>query len=566
MPLIPKLHLSRIRQVVSVFYDLGFAPGIKKIELHYLLPIRQRLLFWSKKNQTLPLLLEAKYEAQRKEFPKRLRLALEKLGGTYIKLGQMLSLRADLVGEDIADELSKLQDAVPPFTYHEAKQIIEKELGKPLNKIFKEFNEKPAGSASLAQVHKAVLPDGKIVAVKILRPNIELLAKEDILLLKWAAKTIEERVPSLKSFQPIKFVNEFADWTLRELNLINEATNIEHFRELFKDEEHIYIPEVHWEYSARKILVTNFSFGAHIDDFKAYSRLKCSRAEVAAIGVKLAFKQFFEFGFFHGDPHPGNLFIKENNTICLHDFGIVGRIDENMRRELIGCYLDLFERDAEGATRHLLHIAAVDENSDIDGFQRKVVEILETWLYTPGAGRRLSEAFYKMIISGASHKISFPQNVALLAKAVVTMESVALKIDPEFNLIESLQPYLNQLLTMELKPEAILKRSRETLLDSARLAADLPEAAKKLVKLLQQEAVGVRLDTREFIDIKREIDRQSDVRILSMILVADLLATAVLLHLEGVQKIAGIPLGGFGITIAAFLGVAVLFKIRKGYK
>ncbi len=566
MSLIPKLHLGRVRQVTSAFYDLGFETWIKKIELHYLLPIRQRLLFWSKKNKTLPLLVEAEYESRKKEFPKRLRLALEKLGGTYIKLGQMLSLRADLVGEEIADELSKLQDAVLPFPFSQAKQIIEKELGKPLNKIFKKFDETPVGAASLAQVHKATLPDGKTVAVKILRPNIEAQVREDIALLKWAAKTIEERISSLKPFHPVKFVNEFADWTLRELNLINEATNIEHFRELFKGEEHIYIPLVHWQYATKKVLATDFSFGAKIDDFGAYPALNCSREEVAAIGVKLAFKQFFEFGFFHGDPHPGNLFIKNNNTICLHDFGIVGRIDENTRRELIGCYLDLFERDAEGATRHLLHIAALEENSDTDGFRRKVVEILETWLYTPGAGRRLSAAFYKMIISGASRKISFPQNVALLAKAVVTMESVALKIDPKFNLIESLRPYLNQLLTMELKPEAILKRGRETLLDSARLAVDLPEAARKFVKLLEQEAVGVRLDTREFIDIKREIDRQSDIRILSMILVADLLATSVLLHLEGVQKIAGIPLGAFGVTLAAFLTVAVLFKIRKGYK
>lgn len=558
MPVLKNLHLQRIREVTGVFYDLGFGELLKSMRFNYLVPTRKRWFALLKKTQPK--------ERVEIDFSVRLRTALERLGATYIKLGQMMSLRPDIVGEEIAYELRKLQDSVPSFPFPEAKQIIEKELGKPLNKIFKEFDEHPVGSASLAQVYKAVLPNGKIVAVKVLRPNIETIVWEDILLLKWAAQTIENNVTAAKQFHTVKFVDEFSDWTIKELNLVNEAVNIGHFLELFKDEENIRVPAVHWPLTTKKVLTTEFSHGARIDDFSAYKRLNCSRTEVASIGMRLAFKQFFEFGFFHGDPHPGNMFIQENNTICLHDFGIVGRIGEEMRRELIACYVDFFEHDAEGAAKHLLHIAKTDENSDTEGFKRKVVEILENWIYSPTAGTRLSAAFYKMVISGVSHGVSFTQNVVLLAKAILTMESLALKLDPKFDIIENLRPYLNQLLKMELDPNRILKRGRETMLDAANIAGDIPEATKKIIDLLKRETVGVKLNTAEFLEIKKEIDRQSDVRILSMILVADLLATAVLLQLEGVRTIFGVPLGILGVLGAAFLAIAVLFKVRKGYK
>lgn len=560
MKVFKNIHLGRVRRVAAVFYDLGFEEWLKQMKIHYLLPARKRWLALFKKQ------LPPNAEEAKKNFPIRLRLALERLGATYIKLGQMMSLRPDIIGEEIADELRKLQDAVPPFPFPEAKKIIEREFGKPIEKIFKSIEQKPVGSASLAVVYKAILPNGKAVAVKVLRPGIESLIWEDVLLLKFAAALIENHIPAAKPYHPVKIIDEFADWTVKELNLLNEAVNIEHFRKLFKNEEHIYVPAAYWEYTTKKVLTADFSHGARIDDFSVYKKFGCQRVEIASIGMRLAFKQFFEFGFFHGDPHPGNLFIQKNNTICLHDFGIVGRIDEKIRRELIGCYLDLFEQDAEGAAKHLLHIAKIDENSDAEGWRRKVVEILEAWLYAPAVGARLSAAFYKMIISGAGHGISFPQSVVLLAKAVVTMESLALKLDPKFDIIENLRPYLNELLRMELDPKRVLKRGRETMLDTANIAADIPEAAKKIMDLLQRETVGIKLNTTEFIEIKKEIDRQSDVRILSMILVADLLATAILLHLEGVRELFGVPLGGLGVIVAAFLSVAVLFKIGKGYK
>ncbi|MBF8280248.1 MAG: ABC1 protein [Candidatus Magasanikbacteria bacterium] len=541
------VHLRRIRQIVGVFYHLGFGTWIRAMKMRHLIPLRTRL----------------SRAAHENDLPKNLRLALEQLGGGFVKLGQMLSIRADLIGLETAQELRHLQDEVAPFPSVAAAAAIERELQAPLTKFFRKFDPAPAGSASLAQVHRAVLKNGEMVAVKILRPGIEELVKEDILLLRWLATQIEKHLPAARPFQPIKIIEEFAEWTLRELNLANEATNIGHFRALFANEPAVYIPAVHWNLTTRRLLTTEFSHGIPIDDFSRYRAIKCSRTAVAKLGTEIVFRQFFEFGFFHGDPHPGNFFLKPKNVICLHDFGIVGHLETPIRRELISCLVNFLEHNEEGVVKHLLHLAKTNEAADVNGFKQDVSAILDKWFYSPTVGERISTAFYKTVIVGASRGVIFPPNILLFAKAVMTMESTALLLDPKFDIGKALQPYLQRIMAIEFKPEKLLQQGREILLDSANFFEELPEAARTLIKLARQEQFGVKLDTSEFSAIKKEIDRQADIRILSLILVADLLATAVLLHLEGVQKIIGVPLGFAGVIIAAALSFIVLMKLRK---
>lgn len=557
-------HVKRVREVVGVFYDLGFGAWIGRMRLRFVVPLHKRWMRLSAREKDLPCPVEEEALAELADLPKKLRLALERLGGTYVKLGQMLSLRADLVGQSVADELRELQDRVPPFPFAEVKATIEKELGKPLDRLFREFDRKPVGAASLAQVHRAVLPDGKTVAVKVLRPGIEDLAREDIALLRMLAKLLEDRLPVSRPYQPRRVIDEFQEWTMRELNLVNEGVNVEHFRSLYKDDERFYIPGVHWSHTTRRVLTIDFSHGIHLDDFASYKRMKCSRKAVADIGTRLVYSQFFEHGFFHGDPHPGNFFVLPGNVVCLHDFGIVGRVDERTRRELIGCFVDFLERDADGAIDHVLHMARTTARSDVDGFRREATAILERWFYSPTAGERLSTAFYRIVVSGASHGVRFPSSVVLLAKAIVTMEAMALMLDPKFDIAEKLRPYLRRILTLDLKSERLAKRGRDLALDAVNLLEDVPEAARKLMKLAKQEEVGIKVDTTDFDAIKAEIDRQSDVRMLTLFLVADLLATAVLLHLEGVERIGGVPLALVGVAIGAVLGLVVFSKIRKG--
>ncbi|OGL66554.1 hypothetical protein A2856_02600 [Candidatus Uhrbacteria bacterium RIFCSPHIGHO2_01_FULL_63_20] len=556
-------RLKRAREVIGVFYDFGFGAWISRMKLHYAVPIHKRWMRMVRRGNDLACPIEAEAMAECADLPQNLRLAFERLGGTYVKLGQMLSLRADLVTQPVADELRKLQDRVPPFPFEQVKASIEKELGKPLTKLFRSFDKKPVGAASLAQVHRAVLPNGKTVAVKVLRPDIEALAREDIALLQWFAKLLEDRIPATRPYQPRRTIEEFREWTLRELNLVNEGVNVEHFRTLYKDDEQVFIPGVHWDHTTARVLTIDFSHGIHMDDFASYGKIRCSRKVVAEIGAKLVYSQFFEHGFFHGDPHPGNFFVLPDNVVCLHDFGIVGHIDEKTRRELIGCFVDFLEKDADGAINHVLHMARTDNRSDMDGFRRDVTVILERWFYSPTAGERLSMAFYRMVVNGASHGVTFPSSVVLLAKAIVTMEGMALLLDPKFDVAEKLRPYLQRIMTLDLKPERLAKRGRDVLLDAANLLEDAPEAARKLMKLAQSEEIGIKVDAMDFDAIKEEIDRQADIKFLTLFLVADLLATAVLLHLEGVERVAGIPFGAAGLVIGTVLGLLVLSKIRQ---
>ncbi len=559
-----RVNVRRVREILGVFYEVGFGLLIRQLQLQKHLPLHLRLMGRFRVPRDESVTIEELLAQEWKELPVRLRLGMEKLGPTFVKFGQLLSLRADLVGAEIANELRKLQDEVPALPFSDMEPVLKAELKQPLPLAFKKLNPRCIGSASLAQVYRGKLRNGDDVAVKILRPGIESRIKEDILILRWLAYLLEERLPPIRPYRPGRVVEEFAEWTLRELNLLNEATHIAHFRVLFSDEERFYIPNVYWTYTTPHVLTMEFSRGVRPDDHAALKKLGVSRKELASTGIRLAFRQFFELGLFHGDPHPGNFFVLKNGTLCLHDFGIVGRIADANRRELIGCFLAFLDKDADAAIKHLLHIADAGRDADVRRFSAEAKAMLERWFYAPTSGRRLSQTFYDVIVSGARVGVAFPSEVVLLAKAIITMESMALDLDPKFDVVKELRPYLEQALKIELEPGRLARRARDAALDANTLLDDLPEAARHLIRLAKQDRVEVKLNAEEFKAITKEIDRQTDVRILSLVFVAVLLASSVLLHLQGVTHLAGIPLATFGIATSVVLGAIVFFKIRKG--
>lgn len=563
-PAFRRINLRRVREIITVFYDAGFGLVIRQLQLQKHLPLHMRLLGRFRIPKGEPVSIEELHAEEWKQFPSRLRNALEQLGPTFVKFGQILSLRADLVGPEIANELRSLQDKVPALPFSEMEKVIEAEWKKPIRSIFRKLNPKEIGSASLAQVYRGTLRDGSDVAVKVLRPGIEKRIKEDIVILQWLAYVMELRIPSVRPLRPSNVVDEFADWTMRELNLLNEATHIAHFRTLLNDEEKIYIPNVFWRYSTPRVLAMEFSHGVRPDDHEALKKIKVSRKELASTGIHLAFRQFFEFGFFHGDPHPGNFFVMKGGILCLHDFGIVGRISDATRRELIGCFLAFLEKNTDSSIKHLLHIGVPGRDAETKRFVAEAKAMLERWFYAPTSGRRLSQTFYDVVISGARYGVAFPSEVVLLAKAIITMESMALDLDPKFDVIKELRPYLEKALRIELEPDRLVRRGRDAALDANSLLDDVPEAARHLIDLAKKERIEVQLNAEEFKAITAEIDRQTDVRILSLVFVAILLASSVLLHLQGVTRIFGIPLATFGILASTILGIIVFWKIKKG--
>jgi ubiquinone biosynthesis protein len=341
--------LARLRFILATVFLFGGRYLLERLKVLYLVPwnLRLRARFGGEAGRRL-----VPPGAGHALSPPVLRELLETLGPTFVKLGQILSLRPDFVGEDISRELSSLQSYVPPFPFREVERIIEEDLGKAPGEAFYRFDPEPVAAASLAQVHRAVLGDGTPVAVKVQRPDIRKTIEQDIRLLRYFAHLAEKFVPEVRAYNPVKVVEEFADWTGRELDFAVEGHNAERFRFAFRDNPFIEIPRVYWEFTTRRVLTMEYVEGVRVDDARAIEEHGLDPKEIALNGVNAQLQQILIDGFFHADPHPGNSFALPGNVLCFCDFGIVGYLSESQRRELTGCFVAFANRDLDHFLEH----------------------------------------------------------------------------------------------------------------------------------------------------------------------------------------------------------------------
>ncbi len=554
--------LNRLRRILVVVTESGGGLLIGRLRLNYFVPLwyRLRRRFTRRPPRDDLVRMEG---ARPIVSPPVLRSLLERLGPTFVKLGQVLSLRADLVGEELSRELSKLQSDVGPFSYDEARRIIKEELGRPPEELFGLFEEKPVAAASLAQVHRAFLKDGTEVAVKVQRPNIRKVMAQDIHLFHYLADLVERFIPELEIYHPTRIVREFADWTLRELDFTVEGRNAERFAFIFRENPAIAIPKIYWDFTTPRLLTMEFSHGVKVSDLDKIRALGLDTKRLASIGVDALFQQFFIAGFFHADPHPGNFFAMPDGRLCLHDFGMVGYLDQASRRELLSCLAAFVNKDIEGYCRHLLHLALVDEKSDVGSFEKDVSSILSEFFFS---GRRPSVAwaFFRVINRGARNGVRFPADLALFGKALVTTESMGFKLYPEFDFNKELEPFVKKAWKEYFRPGKALQTFETDLLDDLSFLKHLPERAQNVLTKLEKGEIGVKLDAGDLQGIKREFDRQNDLRILGVVWTAVFFATFGLLYLEGKKAIWGFPLSNIGITLSVVLLVWFLWKLRQG--
>ncbi|KKU42966.1 MAG: hypothetical protein UX56_C0001G0001, partial [Candidatus Azambacteria bacterium GW2011_GWD2_46_48] len=438
--------LNRLRQIITVFFEAGFGFIIDRLRLRYLVPLRLRLSQRFKR-------LKAPAKPEIKPPQVRLRESFEKLGPSFMKLGQILSLRPDLVGFEYAKELEKLQSRAATFSFEQVEKIIQKEFGRPIGELFKSFEKKAFAAASLAQVHRAVLKDGTQAAVKVQRPNVEETIKKDIHILFFLAFLLEKYIPESKPLRPTQVVKEFAAWTMRELDFKVEATNTERFRYNLKDEPDIKIPKVYWDLTSQKVLTMEFVDGVKLDEEERLAKMKLSRELLARNAVKVLLKQFLIDGFFHADPHPGNFFVLKNNIICLHDFGMVGYVSPEMRSEMVSYFMSFINQDMENSLKHLLDVAEVREGSDVEGFKQEVSSILSAWFYSP-AKESIATSFFKAISASVKYNIVFPSNLVLLGKAMLATEAMAKRFYPKFDFNEQFAAFVGMVYRSAFDPRA----------------------------------------------------------------------------------------------------------------
>ena len=548
---------SRIRQITNVFLKYGFGKVIDQIHLGRFIPFRKRLKAFG---QWPPV--------KSPSAPEQLRMAFAELGPSFIKLAQILSSRPDLITRPYADEFKKLQDSVPPFPTEDAIRIIEHETGKKLDEIFVEFDRTPIAAASIAQVFSGKLNDGSDIIIKVQRPHIREQIETDIGILIYAAGLLDKYIPESSFFNPTGIIEEFSRTVKKELDFLEEARNCIRFRKNFEHNPDIYIPKVFEEYSTDKVLIMERIEGVRIDNINEIIRQGLDRKLLAKVGVNAYFKQILEDGFFHADPHPGNIFAMPSGQIGFMDFGIVGRVSPELRETMAKTFLALIHKDFESLIDQYLELGLVPEHVDPDAFRKEFKADLSDFL-EPLYGLALKDINFADYLNtvthiAVKHKMKIPSDLLLVNKAMLVLENLGRELDPEFNFIAAAEPYATKLIKERLRPGKLFEKVRKNVMDISDFAMLFPKQMRQIIQKVIKDDVGIKMTHVGLDKFIRDMDRSSNRIAFSMIISAILLSSAIM-HATGVgPTVFGMSLLGMTAFGTAFiLGIWLLISIIR---
>jgi ubiquinone biosynthesis protein len=547
----------RLQQITNVFLKYGFGQIIDQIHLGRYIPFKKRLksfgIWPALKGPTVP---------------ERLRMAFSELGPTFIKLAQVLSSRPDLITVQFANEFKKLQDEVPPFPSDKAKSTIEEELKRPLKDIFSYFSDESLAAASIAQVHKATLLDGSDVVVKVQRPDIKEQIETDITILTTVARLLDKYVPESRFFNPIGIVEEFSKTIHKEMNFIEEAKNCMRFKRNFQDNPDIFIPKVYLEYTTEKVLVMEMVEGVRIDDLAVIDFMGLDRKKLAKIGVNAYFKQILEDGFFHADPHPGNIFVMGTEKIAFVDFGIVGRVSEELKEALADTFLALLYKDFDRLVDQYIELGIVPEHIDIEAFRRDFKVDLIDFL-DPLYGMTLKEINFAQYLDTVTHlaikhNLRIPSDLLLINKAMIVLESIGRALDPDFDFISEAEPYATRIIRKRLSPVRLYEKARKNLMEVSDFAFLLPRQLKQIIKKTLKDEIQIKMYHVNLPEFIRDMDKSSNRIAFAMIVSAMILSSAIMHAMEVRPVIFGISVLGLSAFVLAFLlGIWLIISIIR---
>ena len=528
-------NLGRTSEIVTVLLNHGFSDLVDRIGLRTVW-YRSRGLFLRKKLEP----------ARHVKMVERVRLTLESLGPTYIKFGQVMSTRPDLVPQEMLVELKKLQENVPPFSSAEAVQRLEEELGRLVSELFASFEKVPLAAGSLGQVHRAVHFDGTPLAVKIRRPGAVRNIERDLALMHEIAVLIDRHIAEARIFDPVGLVNHFARTIRREVNFAREGRTMDEFRRLFRQDATLYVPTVYWDLTTEAVLTMEYIEGYKIDELAERARIAVlpapsaaegavpvstpvEPASVAANGARIFMKQAFEFGVFHGDPHPGNIRIRPDGTICMLDYGMIGMLDGATREQLIDLLVAISQQNVDSAVKLVLEIGESYREIDRPLLQIDMRDFIANYYGIPlermNVGRLLSD--FVAILS--NHGIRCPGSLMLLIRALVTLEGIGRQLDPEFNLATHLQPFVERMVKQRYQPSRIAERLYDESRKMLELAHEMPGYLNDTMKKISQNELRIHLDHRNLDHFILEMERSSNRLVVGMVVSALIMASALIL-------------------------------------
>jgi len=524
--------LPRYRQILTTLVRYGYQDVVSALHLEGIIRPIERVA-----------LGETVAELDR---PRRIRMVCEDLGPTFVKLGQLLSTRPDLLPENYINELALLRDDVRPFPFEQAKTILAQEYGRPLEECFASVDPTPTASASISQVHRAVMFDGRAIALKIRRPEIQKTVNADLEILKNLAQLAERHLPALASYRPLSLAREFERSLKRELDFTVELRTIHRCQAQFEGDPTAHIPFTVDEFSTPRVIAMEFIEGVAVDDVEAIRQLGLDPARVAVTGAKILLKQIFQHGFFHADPHPGNLRVLPGGVIAPLDYGMFGHLDARTRERISDLLIGLLAQDVDRVLKALDALAVRGEEVDPTSLRRDVADLVHAYgeltLDTIDLGALLRD----LVSMIRGHRLRIPPDLVLLIRSLVLIEGTGRRLDPHFDIARVLEPFLRRLTLQRYHPIRLLRQATRAGEDLQRIATLLPDLLSQSLESIQRGELNVKFDLQGFERLVRQLTRASNTLAMGVV-ISGLLVSSSLILRAGSRSLA---YSGFALGMA----------------
>ncbi|MBE3592971.1 MAG: 2-polyprenylphenol 6-hydroxylase [Thermoanaerobacter sp.] len=545
-------HLRRYREIVFVFIKYGFGAIIDNIGILKHINVRRKILKQTNDENIAKL--------SRGE---RLRLALEELGPTFIKMGQILSTRSDILPKDIIKELEKLQDKAPAFSFDEVKSVIQNEFGENLEEAYAEFEPTPLAAASIAQVHKALLWSGKTVVVKVQRPGIEKIIAQDMRILEDIAKFVDNHTKYGKIYNFTKMVEDFKKRLEEELDFRIEGGNAEKFKKNFLKDKKVKIPSIIWTHTTRRVLTMEYIDGIPLNDFNAIDEAGLDRGTIARNLAKSVLNQILRDGFFHGDPHPGNIMVLEDGTIAFLDFGMVGSLSSERKRQFSKMLLGIVYKNSRMIVESVIDLNAMTLNVNMKKLEKDINNLRDRYVEIPLEKLKVGEVLNGIFDLVFSYNIVIPNEFNMLAKSLITLEGIVEKLDPKISVLEVAKPIAKQLIPRMFSTQHMKEEIINATMDYGRLIKELPSFLLNFLRKTEEENYAVELKIRDFENLEKRVDKVFNRLSTSIILLALSIVIAGILIGSGMSANAGAEMYKLNEIILK-IGLAIAFVIVLG--
>ena len=529
--------LSRFDEIINILRKYDF----------------DKVLGQTTRNKISPFRNEAdNKELLKEDFPIRLRLMLQELGTTFIKFGQLLASRPDLVGEKISEELSQLHDDNPPVNYEEIKELIEDQLGGSLNEFFVEFSEKSLATASIAQVHVAKLHSGEKVAVKVQKPNIEDIVETDLSIMKFIANESDRFDTGFKHLNLPAVIHEFDRSIHKEMDFDNELMNIRHLNDNFKYNDKIIVPVIYPDYSTEKVLTMEYVEGVKLSEVIAGDDPKYNKILIADRIVRAYLKQIFLDGFFHADPHPGNIFITDDNAVCFIDFGMMGVLDDEFRQDLAELMINFSDHNIDGLINQLIRMDILNEKTDINILKSDLNDLFAK--YYGMELSRFNGIIEDLLFLMQKYEVRLPNEFVLMARGLSMVENIALRLDPNINVVEYLKPIATKLIAQRYNPKKMVNNAKNSFFAFEHVLRGLPSLISKTFYKIEEGEVTVNIEVKHISEIANQLS-------LAIIIAALLIGSSLVMLIDVGPRFYEMPVLGFvGFTISLALGVFTVLR------